>query len=479
MGIKQVQISVNDVAVGMFVSKLDRPWTQTPFPIQGLMVREQSEINSLRAYCDYVYIDVTKGRGPLSGTSPISSARHEQSEIPQPVKRSAPVARIPKRPKNARIKPLIVNHNVYQSTASLKSESRNAERVLLNLRGSFTLAAKQLAKGRDFSYRDLKQHVDDMVDSVIRCPDAFTWLLRLRLKDQHSHDHSLRSALWAVQFARYIGLPKGDISALCLGTLLKDIGKVKLGNALLRKKRRTPSEEKHYQQFVEYGVEMLREAGNVEPRVIAIVRHHCERFDGSGFPEAIAGDKIPLLARIAGIATTYDAVSNPRECPDPVAPSRAISLIYNMRGRQFQEDLVVEFIQSVGLYPTGTMVELTTGDIGVVMAQYPKSRLTPQVAVINTQSEASNDSYTLVELKDEGAARKALKKAGSKLADSVNKLAIARDLEPSGYAVDYRKVSGLVMDCSYSSAMAQLGGGSTAKALGQKLLGGLRLRSQL
>jgi HD-GYP domain-containing protein (c-di-GMP phosphodiesterase class II) len=479
VAIKQVQISANDVAVGMFVSRLDRPWTQTPFPIQGLMVREQSEINSLRAYCDYVYIDVTKGRGPLSGAASISQLRHQEPEFLQATHSPSPIVRVPKRPKNSSVKPLVVKHNVYQTTESLRAESRNAERVLLNLRGSFTLAAKQLAKGRDFNYIALKQHVDDMVDSVIRCPDAFTWLMRLRLKDQHSHDHSLRSALWAVQFARYIGLPKADISALCLGTLLKDIGKVKLDNTLLRKQHRSPEEEKEYQRFVEFGVAMLREAGNVEPRVIAVVRYHCERFDGGGFPEAVAGEKIPLLARMAGIATTYDAVSNPRECPDPVAPSRAISLIYNMRGRQFQEDLVVEFIQSVGLYPTGTMVELTTGDIGVVMAQYPKSRLTPQVAVINTQSEAGNDSYTLVELKDEGAARKTLKKAGSKLADSVNKLAIARDLEPSGYAVDYRKVSGLVMDCSYSSAMADLGGSSTAKALGQKLLGGLRLRSQL
>lgn len=435
------------------------------------MIRDHQEIKSLQAYCDYVYIDITKGRGPISATTGVApSAR----TIPSNGSLDE-LIRIPTRPRTVKSKPLVVNHNTYQSTASLKVESRKAEKVLLNLRGAFTLAVKQISKGKNFDYLELKSHVDEMVESVIRCPDAFTWLLRLRLKDQHSHDHSLRSSLWAVQFARYIGMSKSDISALCLGTLLKDIGKLKLGNELLRKKRRTREEEKKYQQFVEFGVEMLRESGKVEPRVVAIVRYHCERFDGSGFPEGVAGEKIPLLARIAGIATTYDAVSNPRESSDPVAPSRAISLIYNMRGRGFQEDLVVEFIQSIGLYPTGTIVELTTGDIGVVMEQYAKSRLTPQVAILNADAGKNSEGYTLIELKDENAARKALKALGSRSAGSVSKLAIARDLEPSGFDIDLRKVSGLVMDCSYANVVANVSSDSKSNP-GKAIISSIKQR---
>ncbi len=442
MSIKQVKIRAEDITIGMFVSCLDRPWSQTPFPIQGLLVKSPKEISALRNYCDYVFIDVSKGASPLGttvtegyavksgqGKRIISSLTKAQAGITE----------------KSDVTPIEVKRNVYTEVVPLSSEVAHAEKALLQLRGQFTLAAKQIAKGRDFDYQQLKDAVADMVNSVVRCPDAFTWLLRLRLKDQHTHDHSMRAALWAVQFARYIGMPKGDMSVLCLGTLLKDIGKVKLPNGLLRKKRRTAEENKEYQQFVEYGVEMLRASKSVEPRVISVVRYHCERFDGSGFPEGIMGGKIPLLARVAGIATTYDAISNPQESEDPVAPSRAVSLLYNMRDKKFQDDLVVQFIQSIGLYPTGTLVELTTGDVGVVVEQHADSRLTPKVAVFNQKKAKASGEYILLDLKDEEQSRNALLSTGVAKARSVSKLAIARDLELSGYDVDIPAVTSIFM----------------------------------
>ena len=303
-----------------------------------------------------------------------------------------------------------------------------------------TLATRQILKGKDFDYPALKACVEDMVGSVLRCPDAFTWLLRLRQKDQQTYDHSLRAALWGVQYARFIGMPKDEISTLCLGTLLKDIGKLRLAPSLLRQLDRTPEEEAEYRKFVLYGVEMLRDTGCIEPKVIAVVRYHCERLDGSGFPEAVAGNKIPLLARIAGIATVYDTISNPRESLDPVAPSRAVSILYNMRNCAFQEDLVVTFIQSVGLYPTGTLVELSTGDLGVVLDQHPSSRLTPRVAVLDRWGQDLNQGFIVIDLKDQDQSRRQLAQSGrDQLANA--RIAIARDLEPTGYDIDYEKIS--------------------------------------
>ncbi|PHS74267.1 HD-GYP domain-containing protein [Porticoccus sp.] len=440
MSIKQIKISVEDITMGMYVSCLDRPWSQTPFPIQGLLVKSPKEISSLRNYCDYVYIDVTKGLSPIEGTTtfnPPNTAGRKGA-------RAFASSGLGSATDSTEVPPIEVKRGVYRQQVSLASEVEHAEKALLQLRGQFTLAVKQIAKGRDFDYQGLKDSVGDMVSSVVRCPDAFTWLLRLRLKDQHSHDHSMRSALWAVQFSRFVGMPKEEMSVLCLGTLLKDIGKIKLPNGLLRKRKRTSEEVAEYKKFVEYGVEMLR-SSNVEPRVVSVVRFHCERHDGSGFPEGLRGGKIPLLARIAGIATTYDAISNPREAEEPVAPSRAVSLLYNLRDKKFQDDLVVQFIQSVGLYPTGTLVELTTGDIGIVVEQHAESRLTPKVAVLGQQKAQASGTYILVDLKDEGLSRKILEKSGQSKAKSVSKLAIARDLDLSGYDVDIAAVSGIFM----------------------------------
>lgn len=451
MEIKQVRVNVEDLTPGMFVSQLDRPWAQTPFPLQGFHIRSKQDIDTLRAYCVYVYIDVAKGRG----------LPHADGSLARTPLRGARPARVP--PVNSALRqkvrssdrkdpfvpaPIVVRRGVYEATVALRAEVDQAQNILANLRGNLILVAKQLARGKLTDYDTLKLNVNAMVDSVLRCPDALTWLVRLRERDQHSHDHSLRSALWAVQFARFVGMDKAEIATLCMGTLLKDIGKVKISNAILLKQERTAEEAAEYRRFVEYSVEMLRESREVGPRVISVVRYHCERHDGSGFPERLFGSKIPLLARIAGIATTYDAICNPREAVEPIPPSRGVSMLYNMRDKEFQEDLVIKFIQSVGLYPTGTLVELTSGDIAVVVEQHPQSRLSPQVAVLDQSGDDLNKNITLIDLKDEEATRRILMEIGRQNIGELDRIAIARDLEPTGYDVDMAAVAALFMSTS-------------------------------
>ncbi|HAD10243.1 MAG TPA: diguanylate cyclase [Porticoccaceae bacterium] len=444
MELKQIQVNVADLTLGMYVSRLDRPWKNTPFPLQGFHIRASEDIATLKTYCDFVYIDVTKGKGVLGSNGTAAPNRDRRARIRQnsvdrrKLTRDVPFA-------DDGCPPINVRRGVYEVTTSLKAEAAHAQRLVRDLRANLNVVTRQIARGNVEDYENLKSNVSGMVESVLRCPDAFTWLVRLRDKDQHTHDHSLRSALWAVQFARYIGMDKSEISVLCMGTLLKDIGKVKIPNALLRKQDRSEEEEQEYQKYVEYGVEMLRSTRKVEPRVISVVRYHAERHNGQGYPERISGTKIPLLARIAGIATVYDSICNPREARQPLSPSRAVSVLYNMRGEAFQEDLVVQFIQSVGLYPTGTLVELSTGDIGVVVEQHPNSRLTPQVAVLGRSVDNLNENVFLIDLKDDEATRSLLEKNSNVDLGTVDRVAIARDLEPLGYEVDMANISSLFL----------------------------------
>jgi HD-GYP domain-containing protein (c-di-GMP phosphodiesterase class II) len=441
MAIKQIRIGVNQLAVGMYVSQLDRPWRDTPFPIQGFEVRTEDDIDMVAEHCDQVYIDITKGAG-LEDTRHLEfvAGRGRSKHTPRrPVQLNRKVGGIDAP------SPLVVRKGIYTTTATLRTEVRRAQVVIRTLQSQLGLAAKQIAKGRLADYDQLKHSVDGMVESILRCPDAFTWLIRLRQHDQNVHGHSLRSALWAVQFARFIGMDKREISTLCMGTLLKDIGKVRVSPQILRKNNRSPAEEEEYRKFVTHGLEMLRETRHVEPRVISVVRYHCERMNGSGFPEGLVGSKIPLLARIAGIATVFDAISNPFESDKPVAPSKAVSLLYNMRFTEFQEDLVVQFIQSIGLYPAGTLVELTTGDIGIVVEQHPNSRLTPQVAVLDQNGGDLNKNFLLIDLKEQDTARELLVSCGKDYGLGTERIAIARDLEPTGYDIDVKAISTLFM----------------------------------
>lgn len=445
MAIKEIRIRVQDLTVGMYVSGLDRPWAQTPFPLQGFQIRKPGDIETIKSYCTSVYIDVTKGRGPIQPADVLSvstppSARDEINPVSRPMQLMADKpSKAESRREQVKPSPVTIRRGVYENTRPMRLEAAEAEMVVRDLKNQLVLATRQLTKGKALDYRTLQQVGNRMVDSVLRCPDAFTWLLRLREKDQYSHEHTLRCALWAIQFARYAGMEREQISILCMGALLKDIGKTRLPASLLRKAERTPEEESQYHKFVDYSVEILRDLEGVGPKVISVVRYHCEKMDGSGFPLGIAGNKIPLLARILGIATAYDLISSPRDAVEPISPSKAVSTLYNMRNTAFQEDLVVHFIQSVGLYPPGTLVELTTGDLGVVLEQDPRSRLAPRIAVLNTSGDDLGDNCIFIDLRDQEGARKALEESGKQV--TVSKLAIARDLEPTSYDVEFEKIS--------------------------------------
>ena len=127
-----------------------------------------------------------------------------------------------------------------------------------------------------------------MVDSVVRCPDAFTWLLRLRAKDPHTHDHSIRSSLWATQFARHIGLDIEQLKDLCLATLLKDVGQDSDGSPLFANADRNAAGGGIPQLCQLQRGECCSKSGFDNRRVLNIIKFHCERYDGSGFPKGLS-----------------------------------------------------------------------------------------------------------------------------------------------------------------------------------------------
>lgn len=430
MGIKQIKVDVNELSLGMYVSGLDRPWSQTPFPLQGFYLRELQEINQLKVLCNHVYIDVERGRGPIAanlkkvekfGRVKVAVEReHEHATLSEP------------------IAPLKIQRDVYREVQPLQKEVKNAKQLHQKVYGAVVeviglLENKQL---ENIPLGETKKAASDMVDSVLRNPDAMTWLSRVQEKDEYTYSHAVRSSVWAILYGRHMGLPKRDLDVLALGVLLKDVGKVMLDKELLTKPNRTPEEEREYESFVELGTEILRKTPGVEPRVISIVKTHCERLNGSGFPQHLVGDKIPLLGKIAGIVTYYDYVTNPRGSRHPIAPSKAVAKLYELRNIQFQEELVVEFIRAIGLYPTGTLVELNTGEVGVVVEQNFERRLKPKVIIVLDALKQPLYENILLDLSEDDKRKQALIDAGKKTRSETDKIEIARDLEPGTYDVD-------------------------------------------
>ncbi|WP_439134807.1 HD-GYP domain-containing protein [Pseudomaricurvus sp.] len=430
MGVKQVKVDVNEVTIGMFVSGLDRPWTQTPFPLQGFYVREAEEIRQLKAHCRHVYIDVAKGAGPVAARLKTISKEPQRKGVR--ATRSSKV--------KIDVSPLKIRRDVYKNQTPLKKEVKHARELHKTVFKSIGEVMQQLGSGEGVPVQETKRVASEMVDSVLRNPDAFTWLSRVKEADEHTYSHSVRSAVWAIIFGRHVGMAKKDLDTLAMGVLLKDVGKANIDRALLNKSQRTPAEESEYERFVEIGVEILRQTPNVEPKVISVVKTHCERVNGSGFPQQLRGDKIPLLGKIAGIVTFYDDVTNPRGEMYPLAPSRAVAKLYDRRDKEFQEELVVEFIRAIGLYPTGTLVELNTGEVAVVVEQNFERRLKPKVIIVLDACKEPLSKHITLDLAEDDRRKQALVDSGKKRFDEVEKIEIAQDLEPGSFDVDIQKI---------------------------------------
>lgn len=368
MGVRQQKVAVHDLEIGMFVSDLDRPWHQTPFPIQGFHIRSQSDIQAVVSHCRWVLVDVDEGRGSLapgqagsSGKPALRGKGREQLKLP----------------------PLNIRQRFhYQVAATLDKEVKVCRQLLNDAEQALDTTFSSVRSGQVPDLRPAADVTRKMVASVIRQPNALLWLSRTRQYHDFIYRHALNTSVWAMVCGRQLGLDEELLNYLGLGCLLSQVGKTTLPLELVIHDQQLSQEDyASYRGYVIRGVEMLAEAG-LPKAVMAVVQSHRERHNGSGFPKGIRGDRIPLLAKVAGIAEFFESLITPRGNQSPMTPSRAVALLYEMRNIEFQEDLVESFIKGIGIYPTGSLVELSNGQRGVVVSHSPERRLWPRVMVM-------------------------------------------------------------------------------------------------
>ncbi|MBW4936286.1 HD-GYP domain-containing protein [Marinobacter sp. F4206] len=387
MGVQQRKIAVHDLEVGMFVSDLDRPWHQTPFPIQGFPIRSQDDLRALTSHCKWVMIDVAEVR--VSG------------ELAESVKPT--FGRTTSRRGNGRdvlqLPPISIREPVtYETVTTLKKEMKASRHLLDDAEMALHRLFETVRHDGVTDLKPIAEITSRMVSSVIRQPDALLWLSRTRQHDDYIYRHALNTSVWALVCGRHLGLNEGLMNHLGLGCLLSQVGKCALPRELLNREGQLNAEEyTRYRGYVGKGVEMLSDSG-LSRAVLSVVQGHRERHNGSGFPEGVRGDRIPLLAKVAGIAEFFESLIGPRDASLPMTPDKAVALLYDMRNIEFQEDLVESFIQSIGIYPTGSLVELTDGQRGMVVSHSPERRLWPRVMVMTDSNRKPLKSAKVIDL---------------------------------------------------------------------------------
>jgi HD-GYP domain-containing protein (c-di-GMP phosphodiesterase class II) len=412
-GLGQLQtkkIYVHQLETGMYVSGLDRPWLETPFYLQGFMIRNAGDVQKLSLYCDYVYVDYEK-----SVTNLDVEVSHKLSHS-----RKLGVAATPFNKELSTRR--IVN---YDEKIAVTSEIRDANKAYQQIKDEFDNMASRIDSGKALNIANLSEVIDPLVDSVIRNPGASIWLARLKSQDSYTYRHCIAVAIWCSVIGRQIGLPKKELALLSMGGMLLDIGKLKIPGAVLNKRQQLSEREfSLVKKHVDLSLKMAADSSRRIPQaVMDMIACHHERFNGSGYPQSLQGSQIPLYARIAAIADCYDAITSQRVYAKPIPHALAIKKMYEWRGYDFQPELIEAFIQSVGIYPTGTLVELSSGEVGIVVKENPGKRLRPQVLVILDVDKKQLADFREIDLaKPIGEERKVIE--------------ILKTLEPGAYGLD-------------------------------------------
>lgn len=391
------KISVEDLEIGMYVSRLDRPWVETRFLFQGFSISNEDDIAQLRETCQYVFIDPQverpadgpfrtpgAGRRRASQAATVTTYHSGSHDKLGEVFRSPPAA------------------ETYPVVTTLDKEMVHARESRSETLDMVTSVISDLKMGRKITLTSVREGVNGLIDSIVRNPTAFMWLTRLKRKDTYAYTHSVDACGLAVAFGRHLGFSRVDLESLAVGTLLFDIGKLQLPDSLLAKPGRlTENEHRLILRHVEFGVEIAREIEGVDNQVLSVIASHHERHDGSGYPRGLPGHKIPVNGRIAALVDCYDAITSDRPYSPAMSAYDAIQSLYEWRDKDFQADMVEQFIQCIGLYPTGTLVEMSTGEVGIVLAQNRVRRLRPQVMMLLDKDKYAYELNPIVDLIEE------------------------------------------------------------------------------
>lgn len=347
-----VAMPVNGLKVGMYVCELDRPWLETPFILQGFHIRTLADIDEIAQYCQSVFIEISED------TWSPAEERVVANTLAQRIK-------------------------TYTTTPLNKEDVRAARGTLDNARALTRSFMDDVRLGRGIDIKEVKATVSACVRSVLHNPDAMMWMSKLRSKDSYTSEHSLNVGLLAITFGRHLGASEEDLNKLGIAGMLHDIGKMQTPlNILMKEERLNQEEFSVMQQHAQSGRDILLAHRNVYHGAVDVAYSHHENLDGSGYPRKIKASGITDFTRIVALCDVYDAITSDRVYKRGASSLNALKIISDEAGKKFDTTLAQEFIECIGLYPPGSVVELHTGEVGIVIGTNYRHRHLPKVLLV-------------------------------------------------------------------------------------------------
>ncbi len=495
--IKKEKIEVERLTLGMYVADLDRPWIGTPFMLQGFILDDQTDIDTIMSLCKFVYVDRTKSIGnqftaptkqnvaikregsvirardpgrndanKKTSSSTQGQAANKTSFIdilrdlknyqaPQNVERTSQDGTVYKMRHGANSAAQVVlpyqtetqteqkpitkqlaedvggffsglfkrnklKSNVDPISADKKTKNDDDDSYKLTIYEEelpveneiaaiypvyeqSQIATREIfdaiANEQNLDLTAVSEILDSMVESIGRTPDALLWLAKLKQTDDYSYNHALNVSITLMAFGNFLALSQKQVKEVGLAGLLQDIGKVKLSADVLLKEGKLTFEEYEYaKKHVDESLKILEKTPDIPLPVTYMVAQHHERIDGSGYPNHLRESQIGLTSQIAGLIDTYCAITSHKSYAKGVFHQEALDKIRILSGTQFSNVLVDQLVQFMGMYPVSSLVELNTGEVGVVIQQNQVRRLLPRLMLLLAQDKTRYTSPVILNL---------------------------------------------------------------------------------
>lgn len=394
---QSVTVPVESLQPGLHVHALDRPWVETPFVFQGFRISGEQELETLRAYCRDVHVDLEQSDAAAAEALRMTR-RHRRRRPGGPAHANG--FAVPEGPLAGRgaTAGVLFEPVPHPDRGRFGALVRRAAASCETTRRAVTDVLERALRGQVVDVGPARRAVEEMAALVAEDATAALWLTHLRRHDAYTVTHSVNACVLALAFGRHLGMEGERLQRLGLGTLLMDVGKVAIPQRILDKPSAlTPTERAFVNLHVARGCKLLAQ-GDLPLEALDVVRMHHERLDAEGYPAGLGGDEIPRQALIAGLADSYDAMLRVRPYRDAYRPDHALQALYKDAPETFGQELMEAFIRYLGTYPVGTLVRLDNDAVGIVVGCRPGAGLLPTVLLLRNADGAQFRKRRLLNL---------------------------------------------------------------------------------